>query len=159
MRRFIIALAVAALGALSALAVTATGQTQNCTGPDYCPIPAQTTPPNLTVLGASGGRLHIPKSARGKGQKCAAKNFTFKATVNTKNPLKFAKVFIDSNLIKTTTSKHVVARVNVHKLRHGLHKLHLRVTDAAGLTASKTAAFTVCAKAATLPSRRPGFTG
>jgi len=160
MRRLFIALGATALAVLGALAVSASGQTANCTGPDYCPVPPQKTPPNLNVLGVSNGHFTVPAAARGsRGRRCAAKNFTFRATINTKNPLAFAHVFVDSRLIKSTTSKHVVARVNVKKLKPGAHKLKLTVRDAAGLTSKRFGLFAVCARAAALPTRRPGFTG
>jgi hypothetical protein len=159
MKRLFIALGAAALVVMGALAVTASGQTQNCTGPDYCPIPAQTTSPKINVLGLSGGKFSVPKSARGKGRTCAAKNFTFTANANTKNPLAFAHVFVDNRLIKSTKSKHIVARVNVKKLHPGVHILKLTVKDAIGLVSKRFGRFSVCARSAALPSRTPGFTG
>src|SRR5436305_9783217 len=125
MKRLFIALGAGALVLLETLAVAASGQTQNCTGPDYCPIPPQTTPPTTTVLGFSNGKFVVPKAARGKGKKCAARNFLFKATVHTKNPLAYAKVFVDVKKIKQTKSKKVVALVNVKKLKPGQHRLTL----------------------------------
>ena len=167
MKRISIIAILAFLGGLFALSGGAFAQDNDpntpCSEarPDYCPTQEE---PTLVVRGARGGRLIVPTSARGfnvngKRLNCAVRNFTFRARVNTPNPIQSARVFVDNKLIKTTTSKNVKALVPVRSLKRGTHRLRLVVTDEAVSRSTSSVRFSVCARAAGLPTRRPGFTG
>lgn len=163
MKHISIATAAAVVGTSLLFAGGASGQggTDCSDNRDYCETQ---TAPSLTVRGSQGGRLKVPMAARGFGENgkrlsCAVRNFKFRATIRTEDDIRRARVFVDSRLIKTTRSKRVVATVPVRRLKRGRHVLRLSVTDEAGRSASSRVRFRVCAKAAGLPTRRPGFTG
>src|SRR4051794_6498044 len=149
MTRLFIALGAAALVS-AAFAGGAGGRGSNCppgvSPPSpYCTGPPPGKPPTAAVFGLSHGKFTVPVGSRGKGKTCAAKNFTYKATVHSDTPLIFARVFSDTKKILDTKSKTISVLVNLKKLKlkKGTHKLKLSLANSDG-SSSYTGTYAVC---------------